>query len=343
MYYIGNYRCKLLRTMIYNYGILSTFTFIVTFFVNFINAGTYNDTESLYNYLTSSRNKNVRPHTDTTKPTKVYLDFFLINLQEIDAVEGTVSLTGYFQVAWNDPNMAWNRMAYNNIYHLQVPKDTIWIPPLINSNSAKEIKILGINGLLATVVFDGNISWYPGQNLLFACNIDTTYFPFDKQVCDMEVLGWGYNINDVVFKSTFLRYKPSSIMKTVSGNCRVQAFQSQILQYRYLLQRRPTFLVATLVLPAILLSLINIAVFLLPQDSGERIGFSITLLLAVVVYLTIAQGLLPATAKPRLSSIYTILIIDLMMSGFILLSVIISCRIFYKPEVKLPRWIKKLA
>lgn len=110
--------------------------------------------------------------------------------------------------------------------------------------------------------------------------------------------------------------------------------------FRFSFRRRPVFLVITLLLPAILLALLNIAVFILPQDSGERIGLCITMLLSVVVYLTIAQDLLPASVEPRLSSICIVLMVDLMMSGLILLSVIISCWIFHKPVIKIPKWLQ---
>lgn len=324
--------------------------FIVTIYICSVHAATFNDSDALYTFLTSGRNKNLRPHYDTNTQTDVYLDFYLLNLQEIDAVEGTVSLTGYFQVSWNDPNLVWDGAAYNYIYSMQVPENTIWTPPLINTNSAREMKLLGIEGLLATVVYDGNITWYPGQNLKFSCNIDTTYFPFDEQECGLSFIAWGYGAYDLLLYSSFKTaqtqlYNENSEWDLLRTSVQISnSISGNIATFTFAFKRKPVFLVTTLILPASLLSLLNIAVFLLPQDSGERVGFSITLLLAVVVYLTIAQGLLPATATPRLSSIYILLMINLITSGLILVSVIISAKFYYKPEkIKVPKWLHKLS
>jgi hypothetical protein len=80
------------------------------------------------------------------------------------------------------------------------------------------------------------------------------------------------------------------------------------------------------------MALLNIFVFCLPQHSGERIGFAVTFLLAVVVFMTIAQSLLPATAMPRLSAIYIILMTNFMMSVMIVVSVIVSAWFYYQTE-----------
>ena len=53
--------------------------------------------------------------------------------------------------------------------------------------------------------------------------------------------------------------------------------------------------------------------------------------------------MLPATAEPRFSAISILLLIDLIMSGFILISVVVSAWIYYKSEEEaIPAWVKKL-
>jgi hypothetical protein len=50
------------------------------------------------------------------------------------------------------------------------------------------------------------------------------------------------------------------------------------------LKRQPMFFVLNLILPVCLMSILNIFVFLLPADSGERVGYAITVLLAIAVF-----------------------------------------------------------
>ncbi|KAK3107149.1 hypothetical protein FSP39_008161 [Pinctada imbricata] len=66
------------------------------------------------------------------------------------------------------------------------------------------------------------------------------------------------------------------------------------------IQRESTFYVVGLILPITLLTMLNLLVFLLPVESGERISYSITVLLAMTVFLTIASDNLPPTSKPGL-------------------------------------------
>lgn len=108
-------------------------------------------------------------------------------------------------------------------------------------------------------------------------------------------------------------------------------------------KRRPLFLLVNLVFPITLLAVFNIFVFILPPGSEDRIGFSITVLLAAFVFMTIAQGLLPATALPRLTALCIKLMVDLLMSGMILISVIIGSWFYHRPQDKqVPKWIQKL-
>jgi hypothetical protein len=54
-----------------------------------------------------------------------------------------------------------------------------------------------------------------------------------------------------------------------------------------------------------LMCILNIFVFLLPADSGERVGYAITVLLAIAVFLTISSDSLPATSNPRISNSFS--------------------------------------
>jgi hypothetical protein len=62
-----------------------------------------------------------------------------------------------------------------------------------------------------------------------------------------------------------------------------------------------------------------------------------------VVFLTIAQGLLPSTATPRLASMYELLIQNMSLSGCIVVSVIVGSWIYHRSDdTPIPNWIRKL-
>jgi hypothetical protein len=67
--------------------------------------------------------------------------------------------------------------------------------------------------------------------------------------------------------------------------------------------------------------------FLLPPESGERIGFCTTILLSIVVYLTIIQGQLPEASEPNVSILGYILVSYVASGAVLVVLVIISLRI----------------
>ena len=69
-----------------------------------------------------------------------------------------------------------------------------------------------------------------------------------------------------------------------------------MIRYWLLLRRRSSFYVLNIVLPVLFLSLTTSAVFVLPAEAGEKIGMSITVLLAYSVYLSVIADQLPQTS-----------------------------------------------
>jgi hypothetical protein len=86
-------------------------------------------------------------------------------------------------------------------------------------------------------------------------------------------------------------------------------------------------------------------IILIKRNIGRLLKWNSKLmpLLSIVVFLTIAQELLPATALPRLSAICVTLTIDMFMSGCIIISVIISSWLYHRSTDKtIPLWIQKM-
>ena len=80
------------------------------------------------------------------------------------------------------------------------------------------------------------------------------------------------------------------------------------------------------------MGVLNLLVFLLPAQSGERMGYSITLLLAIAVFLTIAADNLPKTSFPTISILCMKLLIDMLISGLVILFTIVGLRFYHTDE-----------
>ena len=80
------------------------------------------------------------------------------------------------------------------------------------------------------------------------------------------------------------------------------------------------------------MGVLNSLVFLLPPDSGERVGYSITLLLAICVFLTIAADNLPKTSYPSISIMCIKLLWDMLISSLVMFFTIIGLRFYHADE-----------
>ena len=48
------------------------------------------------------------------------------------------------------------------------------------------------------VFHTGEVVWFPGGKLVTTCDLDVTFFPFDDQICSLELVNWAYNIKQVL-------------------------------------------------------------------------------------------------------------------------------------------------
>lgn len=114
------------------------------------------------------------------------------------------------------------------------------------------------------------------------------------------------------------------------------------IQVEVTLARRPTFIVVNIILPIAIMGFLNICVFVLPADSGERMSYAVTILLSMAVYLTIVSDNIPKTSRPVPLLCY-FLGAHVLLSSTICFATILNCRLFYKDEnISLPSWIKMI-
>ncbi|OWF36989.1 Neuronal acetylcholine receptor subunit alpha-7 [Mizuhopecten yessoensis] len=94
-------------------------------------------------------------------------------------------------------------------------------------------------------------------------------------------------------------YYPNGIWELKNTSCGIDAVENtQIVKLTIVLQRRPMFQVINTIVPFSILGLLNVMVFLLPAESGERVGFTITVFLAIAVFMSIVTETLPGTSEP---------------------------------------------
>lgn len=83
-----------------------------------------------------------------------------------------------------------------------------------------------------------------------------------------------------------------------NSTCKVleDTWYSQI-SFSVTIRRKPQNFMLTVVFPIMTLAILNVCVFLLPTDSGEKAGYSISVFLAFAIFLTIVSSSLPKNSN----------------------------------------------
>ena len=135
-------------------------------------------------------------------------------------------------------------------------------------------------------------------------------------------------------------YEPSTEWDIFSSGSTVEEESGEAaIIFSVTIRRKPRYLFLSIMFPIIMLSVLNIFVFTLPSDSGEKASYAITVFLAFAVFLTIIASSLPENSdSTALFSIY--IIIQTAQSTLITMIALIQIRLYnIKDGRPVPQWL----
>ncbi|XP_053408005.1 acetylcholine receptor subunit beta-type lev-1-like [Mercenaria mercenaria] len=276
--------------------------------------------------MSSANKSNIKTISSISNP-----DSTLLSVIEFDEQDEVLKTAGYLYIQWQDQYLSWIPSSYNNTDKLFVPQDDIWKPDVSLRNTFKTFTGLGSSYLNVIVTPEGYVTWYPFQILESTCAVDITYFPFDKQLCDIKFTAWSYQKTEVDLNAgsngvTLDEFSPNAQWKLTDTKYEEINTGEAAVIFQIELTRKSSFYVINVIMPVILLSVLNICTFLLPVASGEKAGYSITVFLSLAVFLTIIASELPKNSDVvSLMSVYLTLMA--LLSTFIVVVCLIQIRL----------------
>ena len=106
------------------------------------------------------------------------------------------------------------------------------------------------------------------------------------------------------------------------------------------MSRKPLYHVFYLTIPSIMLMFLSLTTFFIPVESGERIGFATTILLAMTVFLLLIPSFLPETSN-GVPILGVSLQITLVIMVFVLFANIFVLKVFFM-EGTPPEWAQSV-
>lgn len=159
------------------------------------------------------------------------------------------------------------------------------------------------------------------------------YYSFDEQVCDLQYYVSGYNVQDVD-----LNTESEILLEHFSENSEwsllnIETFThlndgTKFVTVRFTIKRRASFIVFTVMIPLVTLSLLNICIYLVPVEQGEKGSLSITIFLAYSFLIMSARDSIPSNSL-QTSYLVTCVCILLLLSAFSVLYVMVESKVHF--------------
>ncbi|KAG7240169.1 hypothetical protein INR49_027253 [Caranx melampygus] len=243
--------------------------------------------------------KVTRPVLDYRHPTTVELDIILYAILAV--IEKTQTFIPFIwaTMMWNNELISWDPAQFCGITQVSVPREMLWRPDLFVYEMIQKDE--SPQNPYMYVSYDGTVTSEEDVKVVSTCKMDVHKFPFDTQMCNIS-------IGSAIHSADEIRLLP------FSNSTRATQFSREVMKT----QGEWEFL-----------HLLDLASFFISDHRGEKLGFKVTVLLAISVLLLILNDILPSMSnKTPLIATYCIVIFALM-----LLSLLETILVTYMMEI----------
>lgn len=280
----------------------------------------------------------VAPFNNQSEAIDLSVALNLILINNLNEKDQTFEAAFWMSIVWNDSRLKWNSSHYQGIAAIQTTSKHVWIPSSICIyNDVSDKKCLTDEKPLS-VLNTGYVVYTTSRESVTKCRIDITKYPYDSQVCSIEVGNLFDNYDfihfDAAYSRCYLDYFQRNEQWDVTGSkVSLQKIKEglstgfQNLKFDIYLKRRPGYMILSVLLPVVLLSVLNIFCFVLPIDSGEKMGTSMAIFLTFAVFLTIINDTMPKSDNVPYFTFY--LATQLVVSGVVVILEAIVLRISF--------------
>lgn len=276
----------------------------------------------------------VAPFDTASDSITLSVGLILMSIRKVSEKDQTFSASFWISMTWGDNRLIWDPTSYNSITQIQTTSKSVWIPSSIcifndvtNNKCLTEEK--------PVIIYNyGYVTYITSRESVTKCKIDITKYPFDSQTCSLYFGNFFVDSEFIALSSTHSVYDLTYFDRNEEWNVQgasvvehhVSAKDKQLL-FHLNMKRKPDYIVLTVLLPVIILSVLNIFCFVLPIDSGEKMGTSMAIFLTFAVFLTVINDTMPKSDDIPPFTVY--LTIQLVISGLTVILEIIVLHVHF--------------
>uniref|UniRef100_A0A1I8GMR6 Neur_chan_LBD domain-containing protein n=1 Tax=Macrostomum lignano TaxID=282301 RepID=A0A1I8GMR6_9PLAT len=327
-------------------------------------------------YLSRSDYRYARPSVNSSEPVVMYMNVSLTQIMDVDEKNQLIKLNMWIVQEWKDPFFEWNPAEYGDADHMLLPPDALWTPDIVLYSNTGGDWDLSQSATKLKVYHDGRVVWKPPVIYESSCDINVEFFPFDTQECRLKMGTWTYHGLLIDLRHLAQKTEDERVKRTSFDNCEadinyaadlseyVENTEWDLLQVSatrniafyaccpepYLditffirFRRQPVFYGTNLICPCMAISFLTVFVFYLPSDSQEKITLSISILIALTVFILLVFELTPPTSLvvPLITKylLFTMILVSL---SILVSTVVLNVRYRSPDANRVPLWAKRL-
>ena len=223
------------------------------------------------------------------------------SVYQVDVASQTAQMSGRLVLWWQDSALAIDQNLVEEFTDgnitlmprsMMLPAQNLWLPRIIFVEGITTLNILN-DAEEARIVQDGTTYIVLPLILTFSCRFKMNEYPFDEHHCPITLFDISSSLDifpsglswDTRFHKKFIvsgewelvNVTEKTLSNLASGG---MIYPSFVLHLR----RKTTFYSVVMLFPMVLTSYLNVLVFLLPPDLGDKASYLVTLTVSMSVY-----------------------------------------------------------
>ncbi|KAI8483610.1 acetylcholine-gated cation-selective channel [Branchiostoma belcheri] len=301
-------------------------------------------------FTDSDYNSDVLPVNRANESVEVSINLALEQIIDLNEPEQVLNSKIWMKMIWKDINLQWDPGDYDGMTNMTIRADEIWRPDIVLFENVDQ----GFSGWpvdLVRVDSDGTVYWAFPIVASTSCDVDVTNFPFDAQACPLKFGSWLHDRSSIKLgrnKTTgSLVLKPHAEWQVASFSpiFKVKEYGSSHFDeatFILAMERKWSFYFFNLLFPCFLLAVLATLSFYVPAESGDKISFGVTVLLALSVFLLMIAEQMPVSENVPLVSWYVIVTLVLLSLSLLLGSIVVNLSICTADTKPVPAWVRRL-
>ncbi|CAF3881768.1 unnamed protein product, partial [Rotaria sordida] len=251
---------------------------------------------------------NIRPDNQVS----VDITATLQQIVAIDEKQQIMTSSSFISQTWYDDRLSWTPSASNNINVVMLPVKSLWIPDTIILNSADASGYLTVNDYsLASVDYTGQVYMIlPALTIRTRCNFFVQKFPFDNQICSINLTSWSQGFNRIIYTENisvvidiseydehplWKLSRTDMIVIQADDRAPFEETHNDVISIQLYIQRKTLFFIMNGIFACLILNCVTLLSYALPF--GSQIGLCMTCFMTYSVYSLSFSNLFPQQSE----------------------------------------------